>query len=68
MAMRMLKKHKIYAFSQQAAKKAQIKSQKNFSIIALRLAILHGKLTKDDNQSNADAANIIGSCMKQNLK
>lgn len=47
MTMRLLKANNLYDLSKATAKTAQIKNQKNFGIIALRLAILFAELGSD---------------------
>ena len=68
MSMRLLKTHHIYESSQQTAKMMRIKSQKNFSIIALRVSILHRYLMENKAYSNEAAATYICSYLRENLK
>ncbi len=68
MSMRLLKTHHIYESSQQTAKMMQIKSQKNFSIIALRVSLLHRYLIENKAYCKESAATFICNYLRENLK
>lgn len=65
MTMWLLKSNNLYTISEATAKLAQIKRQKNFGIIALRLAILLRELSR--TSTHEDTIRYVFGYFKDNL-